>query len=92
MLTLPIKSKWFNMIKSKIKKEEYRNITPYYTTRFNNAKNENNQFSCILRNGYSADSPSIEVFVEVNKGYGREEWGAEPSTLYYVLSILDIKE
>ena len=92
MLTLPIKSKWFNMIKSKIKKEEYRNITHYYTTRFNNAKNENNQFSCILRNGYSVDSPSIEVFVEINKGYGREEWGAEPSTLYYVLSILDIKE
>ena len=92
MLTLPIKSKWFNMIKSKIKKEEYRNITPYYTTRFNNVKNENNQFSCILRNGYSSDSPSIEVFVEINKGYGREEWGAEPAVMYYVLSILDIKE
>ena len=34
MLTLPIKKKWFDMIKSGEKKEEYREIKPYYTTRF----------------------------------------------------------
>lgn len=33
MLTLPIKKKWFDMILSGEKKEEYRNITPYYETR-----------------------------------------------------------
>lgn len=37
MLTLPIKKKWFNMILSGEKKEEYREIKPYYTTRFRNA-------------------------------------------------------
>lgn len=34
MLILPIKSKWFNMILSGDKQEEYREIKPYYTTRF----------------------------------------------------------
>ena len=33
MLTLPIKKKWFDMILSGDKKEEYRDITPYYDTR-----------------------------------------------------------
>ena len=36
MLTLPIKKKWFGMILSGEKKEEYREITPYYETRFMN--------------------------------------------------------
>ena len=36
MLTLPIKRIWFDMIKVGIKKEEYREIKPYWTTRLNN--------------------------------------------------------
>lgn len=58
MLTLPIKKKWFDMIKTREKKEEYREIKPYYTTRF----------------------------------YGKQEWGAEPNKLYYVLKILSVEE
>lgn len=34
MLTLPIKKKWFDMIVAGEKKEEYRDIKPYYDTRF----------------------------------------------------------
>lgn len=36
MLTLPIKKKWFDMILSGEKKEEYRTINDYYETRFMN--------------------------------------------------------
>ena len=36
MLILPIKRKWLEMIRHNEKKEEYRAITPYYTTRFRN--------------------------------------------------------
>lgn len=32
MLILPIKRKWFDMILSGEKKEEYRDIKPYYDT------------------------------------------------------------
>lgn len=34
MLVLPIKKKWFDMIASGEKKEEYREIKPYWTSRF----------------------------------------------------------
>ena len=37
MLILPIKRKWFDMIVSGEKKEEYREIKPYYDSRFMNA-------------------------------------------------------
>ena len=36
MLVLPIKKKWFDMIRSGEKKEEYREIKPYWTKRLNN--------------------------------------------------------
>ena len=37
MLTLPIKGKWFDMILSGEKREEYREIKPYWISRFENA-------------------------------------------------------
>ena len=36
MVILPIKKEWFDMIASGEKKEEYREIKPYYDTRFGN--------------------------------------------------------
>lgn len=36
-LVLPIKRKWFDMIRKGIKLEEYREIKPYYEVRFMNA-------------------------------------------------------
>lgn len=36
MLTLPIKKKWFDMIASGEKKEEYREIKEYYEIRLQN--------------------------------------------------------
>lgn len=38
MLTLPIKKKWFDMILSGEKQEEYREIKPYYDSRFYHIK------------------------------------------------------
>lgn len=36
MFVLPIKKQWYDMILSGVKKEEYREIKPYYETRFQN--------------------------------------------------------
>ena len=46
MLTLPIKKQWFDMILSGEKKEEYREIKPYYDSRFKifNSQSANNIF------------------------------------------------
>ena len=93
MLTLPIKKKWFDMIKSGEKKEEYREITKYYGSRFGKlGVGDGIIKEIILRNGYSKNSPSIKCQVLINIHEGKVEWGAEPNKNYFVLEILSVKE
>ena len=101
MLTLPIKKKWFDMILSGEKKEEYREIKPYYDSRFKDTcyingipamKMLRTREFIIFRNGYSKNSPSIKCEVEIRRGYGKSEWGAESNKKYYVLKILSVEE
>ena len=98
MLTLPIKKKWFDMIKSGEKKEEYREIKPYWTKRLGFISNDEktkvyqvNKY-ILLRNGYSRNSPTLKCYVKINVDYGKPEWGAEPNKEYYVLKILSVEE
>ncbi len=97
MLILPIKKKWFDMIKNREKKEEYREIKPYYTSRFNNMMDADIRITDIgvtflitFRNGYSSNSPKIVCRCVLRTGQGKEEWGAEKGKEYYVLEILEI--
>lgn len=97
MLVLPISAKWFDMILCGIKKEEYREIKPYYTSRFKTIGLLDRyglptvmKTSIILRNGYSSTSRQsiVEVSLDIKKG--REEWGAILGQEYYCLRIEDI--
>lgn len=94
MLTLPIKKQWFDMIDSGEKKEEYREITPYYLTRFENAgmihlfMPTDETADIILRNGYGKNRPQMKVRVRLHIREGKPEWGATPNKTYYVLEIL----
>lgn len=100
MLTLPIKNKWFNMILSGEKKEEYRELKPYYTSRFQ--KIFNMVYSCIpagtdereirFVNGYGRERPAFTAKCTLSIKIGREEWGAEPGREYYTLKILKVKD
>lgn len=97
MLTLPIKKKWFDMILSGEKKEEYREMTPYYQVRFKNLwKFDQFNGSAIreirFRNGYSGNSPSFVAKCSLRTGTGKVEWGAEPGKQYYVLTIHEISD
>ena len=95
-MILPIKRKWYDMILSGEKKEEYREIKPYYTTRFKNlwqgsliggeAKRK-----IMFRNGYSKNSPSFVAECTLSMGTGKPEWGAVPNERYFVLKILEVK-
>ena len=91
MLILPIKKKWFDMILSGEKKEEYREIKPYYDIRFGNIWTSSADWNKIhtirFRNGYSENSPSFLADVSLGIGAGITEWGAEPWKKYYVLRI-----
>ena len=91
MLILPIKKKWFNMILSGEKTEEYRELKPYYTSRFRNEWGYpecwNEPHRVTFRNGYSKESPSVVVSCTLSIKTGNPEWGAEPNKKYYVLTI-----
>ena len=104
-VTLPIKKKWFDMILSGEKKEEYREIKPYWTTRIYRAfskkypKNtpsydffsEDPFMTVKFINGYGGDKPYFIACcrIEKRKG-GNPNWGAEPSSLYYIFRIIEI--
>ena len=100
MLTLPIKKQWFDMIAKGEKKEEYREIKPYFEKRFMYAgllsywtddhMPTGNISKIALRNGYSHCSPTMYVYVKLTIGEGQPEWGAEPNKKYYVLHIESI--
>lgn len=92
MLILPIKRKWFDMIKSGEKKEEYREIKLYWTTRFGTAYFGNKLIDekikalrkyttlpteIVFKNGYQNNSPYIKCWCSLTVGQGKEEWGAE---------------
>ena len=76
------------MIKDGIKKEEYRDVKPYYFSRLQ--AHLGKEITVMLRNGYSKKSPAIKCVCYVNTGYGKPEWGAEKGVVYYVLHIKDI--
>lgn len=85
MLTLPIKRKWFDMIASGEKKEEYRDVKQYYRTRLVKL-----DYPCKIRfrAGYSKKSPLMECTIKsLSLGLGIIKWGAEPETQYFILAI-----
>ena len=99
MLILPIKKKWFDMILSGEKKEEYRELSPFYKSRFKNIfdmypyshiPSGYDTKQIMLRNGYSKTSPSCIIDVTLGINQGKEEWGAEIGKEYYFLIIKKI--
>ena len=84
VLHLTLKKKWFDMILSGEKKEEYREMKPYWRRRL-----LNKTFDVIcFRNGYQKNAP--EFTIEVTKllsGLGNVEWGAPKKEPVYILKL-----
>ena len=92
MLILPIKKKWFDMILSGEKLEEYREVKPYYTKRLQKVFNmvgdipvDGMETQIRFTNGYGYKVPAFIADCHLEKRTGREEWGAEKDVIYYVL-------
>jgi len=107
MLIIPIKEKWFEMLCSGEKPEDYREIKPYWIKRFgwkdiiyadDSPGHEHRlvvtsvKMPVIFRNGYSSNSPYLKCIVHISKGSGKTEWGAKPNTEYFVLRIDEVLE
>lgn len=93
-LTLPLKKKWFDMIKSGEKKEEYRERKDYWFNRFYHSMNPDGT-SCkydrlVFTLGYpkSDDTERRLEFKnpKIRIGTGRTEWGAEPGKQYFIIT------
>jgi hypothetical protein len=94
ILYLTAKGKWFDMIEAGIKHEEYREIKPYWIRRltaWNNAFDPCRDFYAVrlARGGHFHESiPQITVECEeIQIGYGKPEWGAEPNKEYFVIKL-----
>lgn len=88
------------MIERMEKPEEYRNLSPYYKSRFKNLfamfpysfiPVGTDRQTLRLRNGYAATSPTLEVVCTLDIGTGRESWGAVSGEEYYILKILEVR-
>ena len=118
-LDLVLKRKWYDMIASGEKTEEYREIKPYWESRLgdcfrwcsrtlNNdglhlnlnsckicSKNLNqiayasNRYDAVTFHlGYSKDRPSMTFAIkEIVIDEGKEEWGALPGEIYFVIKL-----
>lgn len=92
MVKLPIKRKWYEMILSGEKKEEYREIKPYWIYEFKQNIQKDNEMLVMFVNGYDETiSNNFLARVRLTRGVGRPEWGA-PSNEVFILKILEIIE
>ena len=93
-LHLTLKKKWFDLILSGEKVEEYRETKLYWDRRFLDEDNSIRKYDYVIfKNGYSKIAPTIKVEIkniELNKG--KEEWGAEINKEYYVIYLGKILE
>lgn len=92
VLHLTLKRRWFDMIASGEKKEEYREIKPYWGKRLTDQigdKSFYKEFDVVyFRNGYSKHAPVIAVECKgIGIATGNPQWGAEPNIHYFVIKL-----
>lgn len=89
ILHLTLKKRWFDMIASGAKVEEYREMKPYWHKRFLGQRFDAIKF----RNGYNPDSPTMLVELEgISSGLGIVNWGAPERQPVYILKLGKILE
>lgn len=93
ILKLTVTKKWFNMILSGEKREEYRLIKPHWISRFLEKKTQGfrNYQYIQFTNGYGDHRPHFICKCEgISKGLGRIEWGAPFKKRVFILNLGEI--
>ena len=81
-LVLPLKAQWYNMIESGEKKEEYREIKPYWQKRLDGKEFDTVTFTY----GYTKRRMTCKCN-GIRKDTGNPKWGAVSGVVYYVISL-----
>lgn len=102
VLHLTLKKKWFDMIESGVKTDEYRDIKNYWMARLLTPHRgiEATKFPWAIgfyagtfnavefRNGYSRTARKMLFKTTgIRVDFGKEEWGAEPGKKYFVIKL-----
>jgi len=93
-LHLTLKKNWFDMILSTEKKEEYRELKPYWHKRLRPFfTDEETPKQIIFKNGYQKDAPTMIVELKTIKtSLGLVQWGAPENECVYILELGNIIE
>lgn len=91
ILHLVLKGKWYRMIESGEKPEEYRDITEYWQTRLEPVRKAlaaGETPIARLYLGYQPDRPQMDFEIkDLWTGIGHPKLGAEPCTPYYIIEL-----
>ena len=95
-LHLPLKAKWYEMIESGVKTEEYREIKPYWNKRFtgynnlwpsfrygHNQPNVKGYTHVLFSYGYTRRTMTFEI-ESITIGKGKPEWGAPTEDVFII--------
>lgn len=85
--SLTIRQPWLDLIISGDKKEEYREIKPFYDSRFKKYIDTKEVIVVTLINGYKKDSKRFDIKCTVTVGRGNPNWGAPTDRDVYILEI-----
>ena len=87
VLRLTLKRKWFGMIASGEKREEYREPGKWIMSRLVGKEYDAVEFA----NGYGRNVPRVTCrFLGWTRGGGNPEWGASPDRHYVVIRLGEI--
>lgn len=95
ILHLTLKKKWFDMIASGEKKEEYREIKPYWIQRLHSNNPPDfapKKFDFVhFRNGYSANAPELTVrCLGIETGQAKPNWSDGLTGCVYIIKLGDV--
>ena len=94
ILDLPLKAKWYNMIESGEKQEEYRRIKSYWCKRLLKCEDKlidgitiRTDYTHVrFRYGYTKRTMLFELH-EIDIDYGNPEWGAPENEMVFILKL-----
>lgn len=91
ILPFVLKQKWFDLIASGVKDEEYRDVTPFYFARLDRYLTQPPKYIRFYL-GFARNRPMIQVeCIKITITYGKPALGAAPNEPYYVIKFKPYK-